>query len=158
MAPVLLVLRIDIVMMVRLVMAKRPVMQTTSVRTAPPLCVVMADACNGVETCDDNTGECVDGENPCLATEAIDICVATTADPGYECQEVACIENSDCSGDTPYWFNNICVACMSDAHCDDNGACNGIETCTSLQGRVNRVARSSVTMRMLVTVSKLVTM
>ena len=93
------------------------------------------DACNGVETCDDNTGECVDGEDPCLATDALDICVTITEDPGYECEEVACIQNSDCGYETPYCnTNNICVACMSDDHCSDGGACNGVETCNFTTG------------------------
>jgi len=59
------------------------------------------DACNGVETCDADTGDCVDGD-PVVCEEEGDTCVDGVCGPPDLCE-----------GNT----------------CDDGDACNGVETC-----------------------------
>ena len=62
--------------------------------------------CDGVETCDPQTGACVDNEDPC--------------DPASEsCDEV----NDECTEVEP--------PCTDDASCDDGAFCNGEETCVN---------------------------
>tara|TARA_B100000683_G_scaffold235576_1_gene239466 strand:+ start:2282 stop:4777 length:2496 start_codon:yes stop_codon:yes gene_type:complete len=97
-----------------------------------PVACSDGDACNGEETCDPNTGACLSGSDPCLATSAIDICEPTDSETGYVCQEVSCLSDADCDGDTPYCdAQNECVACLVDTHCDDGAPCNGGETCNA---------------------------
>ena len=68
-----------------------------------------SNACNGVETCSSQQ-TCTPGTDPCLDTTAIDVCVSVSTAPGYECQEVECLEND---------------------HCLDEDLCNGAESCNS---------------------------
>jgi len=53
----------------------------------------------------------------------------------------ACTTDADCSGDTAKCRvdeadanNNVCVACLADADCDDAAFCNGAETCDTAAG------------------------
>ena len=66
--------------------------------------------CNGVETCDTETNECVAGTDPC---EDDDICTVDL-----------CNEEDDACTNTP-----IEDCCTEDADCDDGLPCNGVETC-----------------------------
>jgi hypothetical protein len=73
--------------------------------------------CDGAETCDNRTGECVPGIIPCaggFCDEAEDICME-------------CTEDNDCFG----WFceENICVECIDETNCDNELFCDGAETC-----------------------------
>ena len=63
------------------------------------------DACNGVETCDADTGDCVDG-------------TAVECAEGEICVDGDCVPDGLCDGNT----------------CDDGDACNGVETCDLATG------------------------
>ena len=63
------------------------------------------DACNGVETCDADTGDCVDGTAVECAEDEI-------------CVDGDCVPDGLCDGNT----------------CDDGDACNGVETCDLATG------------------------
>ncbi|MCH8146637.1 MAG: hypothetical protein IH987_01390 [Planctomycetes bacterium] len=64
------------------------------------------DACNGVETCDAETGDCVDGDPVVCDVE------------GETCVDGVCGPPDLCEGNT----------------CDDGDACNGVETCDGETG------------------------
>ena len=112
------------------------------------------DACNGVETCDADTGDCVagtpvecgDGET-CVDGDCVgaDPCEGNTCDDGDACNgvETCDAETGDCVDGTPVecaeretCVDGDCVAgdpCEGNT-CDDGDACNGVETCDSGSG------------------------
>jgi hypothetical protein len=61
--------------------------------------------CDGVETCDMNTGKCLPGTPP-------------DCDDGVDCTDDPCDATAD-----------ACVNTPNNAKCDDNDVCNGIEIC-----------------------------
>jgi len=114
------------------------------------------DPCDGIETCDPETGECVEGkpvscddENACT----LDYCLY--CDPnddgcppeGYDCVHLD-DENCDgCNSDDKCNDGNICNGthfcnlasgeCLPDEPpltCDDGLFCNGVETCDPVKG------------------------
>ena len=72
--------------------------------------------CNGVETCEAATGDCIDGDDPC------------DADTEY-CDE----DNDECTNLLP---------CTEDTECDDGLFCNGVETCEPYTGKLRGGHRS----------------
>lgn len=90
------------------------------------------DACTGEELCDSATGVCLAGEDPCLSTAALDACEPTDTEAGYVCRPVDCLADADCEESAPYCDdNNECVACLTNADCDDGLFCNGPEVCNN---------------------------
>ncbi|MBU0717996.1 MAG: hypothetical protein KJ749_07095, partial [Planctomycetes bacterium] len=74
-------------------------------------------------------GNWCDGEEWCEIEMFIGYCrpdlMAPCQDPDYPiCREETCCDGPDCDDD---WCD--CVACTSNAHCDDGLPCNGEETC-----------------------------
>ena len=61
--------------------------------------------CDGAETCDTDTGECLEGTSP-------------VTDDGVGCTNDSCDE-----------VNDVVVNAPIDANCDDDDVCNGAETC-----------------------------
>ena len=97
--------------------------------------------CNGLETCDPLSGDCLDNEDPCftlaLCDEALDICLDCTldgqCDDGLFCNgvETCDVGSGDClPGQPPCAIdqicdeeNDVCVNCTLDEECDDNDLC-----------------------------------
>ena len=98
--------------------------------------------CDGVETCDPQTGECVDNEDPCdPASEScdevndeclpvpVDCTQASDCDDGDLCTTDACEGGScvfapfDCDDGFCDPATGDCVQCLTDADCDDADAC-----------------------------------
>ncbi|TPV94964.1 MAG: hypothetical protein B7733_12455 [Myxococcales bacterium FL481] len=91
------------------------------------------DVCNGLEVCDENTGDCTPGtpldcedNNECTADtcDATDGCANTPVDDGTSCQDGA----GTCQGGACEL--DLCF----DVECDDNDVCNGLETCDDTTG------------------------
>lgn len=107
--------------------------------------------CNGSESCDPLTGNCMAGAEPCtadqLCREDSDECAA----PPQCIADAHCDDGSFCNGTEMCGANGFCVAgtapcgpdqpcneevdacfvslCEADADCDDGLECNGTETC-----------------------------
>jgi hypothetical protein len=118
------------------------------------------DPCNGVETCDPNSGECVAGEavvcddgdscngeescepesGECVAGEAVvctdgDACngVETCVPETGECADtepVVCDDGDPCNGLETCDSDNGTCAPGRPVRCDDGNACNGVESCS----------------------------
>ena len=114
--------------------------------------------CDGAETCDLNTGECVDG-TPVTCNDAVgctadscdevnDTCLnvpndafcndgefcngVETCDPLNDCQAGTAPDCSDpvsCTIDSCDEVNDVCVNAPDDSICNDGEFCNGVETC-----------------------------
>lgn len=104
--------------------------------------------CNGVESCDPDTG-CAAGEDPCpgqLCDETNDRCVEclghAACDDGLFCNgaescdpEAGCVAGDDpCADQFCDEQRDRCVDCLSDADCDDGMFCNGQEACREETG------------------------
>src|SRR5437867_2978074 len=71
--------------------------------------------CNGTETCDAATGQCVNGTAP-TCDDAV-VCTADSCDLTANNNTGGCVNAP------------IARCCTADADCDDGDACNGLETC-----------------------------
>ncbi|MCK6553132.1 Cys-Gln thioester bond-forming surface protein [Candidatus Binatia bacterium] len=91
-------------------------------------------ACTQTDTC--QNGTCV-GSNPVVCT-ALDQChVAGTCAPNTGlCSNPTAPENTPCNDGSPVTEQDRCVSgvCVGTPPCDDNNACNGIETPNGLGG------------------------
>src|SRR5439155_16816632 len=74
------------------------------------------DVCNGGETCEPTTGECVAG-TPLDCDDSV-VCTHDTCDPQAGCQH-----------------DSIPGCCRTDADCDDQDVCTGTETCDVATGQ-----------------------
>lgn len=106
--------------------------------------------CDGVETCDTNSG-CVSGPSP-TCDDGVDCTVNRCDIPSDSCandpNDAACADKSICDGDeicdpeagcvegAPLCgeglcreTDGVCVDCLGDDGCDDGDLCNGSETC-----------------------------
>ena len=96
--------------------------------------------CNGLETCDFTTGECLPGTpkdcndgNPCNGEEVCD----TESDSCIAGTPVECSDGNDCNG------IEVCNAQTGECEpgslrqCDDLNPCNGVETCNEADGTCN---------------------
>ena len=116
--------------------------------------------CNGLETCEAATGDCLDGVAPvvsdgidCTVDECDDVAdeVLNTPDDGYcddnnECTEDSCDDAAGCVNDNvildcddldPCTVGDICGEGVCEGTpkiCDDDLFCNGIETCEAGTG------------------------
>ena len=93
------------------------------------------DACNGVETCDPATGACLPGTS--VTCDDLTPCTIDTCDPADgTCSNDprVCDDSDDCNG------LEVCEAATGDClpgtpvACDDLDACNGLETCDPATG------------------------
>jgi hypothetical protein len=130
--------------------------------TAPKTC---GDGlfCNGVEACDPQTGDCVDGEAPALddgiactsdqcdeATGAVlhlpvdeqcddgNACTADTCDEKAGCANTPLPEGGSCEDGDPCTADDVCSegVCHGVAvDCDDGKFCNGAESCEPTTGQ-----------------------
>ena len=85
------------------------------------------DACNGVETCDADTGDCVDGtpvscDFPTFCFEPDGACV----DP---CDDADCSDDNDCTTDTCTTNEDGTTTCTNDTACDDADSCTEDDAC-----------------------------
>ena len=94
------------------------------------------DKCNGLETCDGNTG-CVGGQS--LVCNDGDLCNGLeTCDPETGCvggQSLACDDGDKCNGLETCDPETGCMGGQS-LVCDDGDKCNGLETCSPETGCV----------------------
>jgi len=93
------------------------------------------DVCNGEETCDPETGECVAGTP--LSCDDGDFCNGTeTCDPTNGCQEGTppqCNDGDVCNGEETCSSRLGCIA-GTPLVCSDGNVCNGEETCDPKSG------------------------
>jgi len=73
------------------------------------------NVCDGIETCNPATGDCVSGD-PVDCDDHV-VCTADTCDPQRGCQH-----------------EPIARCCSADTDCDDGDVCNGAETCDTATG------------------------
>ena len=89
------------------------------------------DCCGG-SCCSASAPKCLVSTSNCGTSQN---CVGGGSSTTYKC--VQCLTNNDCSGDTPYCVNNVCVQCKEDANCPGDQVCqNGkcvtpSQTCTA---------------------------
>jgi hypothetical protein len=91
------------------------------------------DACNGVETCDPVTGICNPGVPP--TCDDGNPCTDDACDPALGCiftdNSLSCDDGSVCTtGDT--CVGGVCAG--TPVPCNDNDACNGVESCDPVAG------------------------
>lgn len=95
--------------------------------------------CNGAETCNVDTGECVPGTAPCTEEETCneeedrcDACIedADCADEDYCNGDEMCVDGQCAEGTSPCLEDEVCdeetdacVGCLEDADCDDEDPC-----------------------------------
>jgi hypothetical protein len=95
------------------------------------------DVCNGLETCDTQTGECLPGTP--LTCDDGDVCNGTeTCDPTDGCvagTPPTCDDGDYCNGVETCDPLDGCVA-GTPPTCDDGDVCNGTETCDPTDGCV----------------------
>ena len=107
-----------------------------------------SDPCNGAETCNP-TGQGADPSSGC-----VDGTPLTCAGDGNDCTSDDCVTNDGCTypplqdgtvcdvlpGVDEYCYAGECSAnCVSDADCNDDLSCNGVETCDPQSGQANDV-------------------
>ncbi len=95
------------------------------------------NACNGVETCDPDTGECLPG-TPLVCNDNNACNGVETCDPDTGCvpgTPLVCGDNNACNGVETC---NPATGCVPGTPlvCNDNNACNGVETCNPATGCV----------------------
>jgi hypothetical protein len=89
------------------------------------------DVCNGLETCDSETGLCQLGND--LDCDDADACTADNCDALEGCAhaEIDCDDLAACTVD----FCDAVDGCFHEAViCDDNNPCNGLELCDATSG------------------------
>lgn len=89
------------------------------------------NVCNGVETCDEQTGQCVAG-TPLVCDDHVACNGVETCDPVNGCQPgtpVNCDDHIACTADACTEPNGTCTHTPNNGACDDGLACNGLETC-----------------------------
>jgi hypothetical protein len=91
-----------------------------------------ANLCNGTETCDETSGNCLPG-TPLVCNDGLFCNGVETCDPATGCVAGTppCTGAQTCNEDT-----NMCETggCTSDDECDDDLVCNGTETCNEASG------------------------
>lgn len=120
-------------------------------------CVAGEDQCGDEATCNADADTCECNDDTLVYDPETSSCVACVADADCDdgitcngtemCVEGACTAGEDQCGDeatcnpdadtcvcddgVSYWHeaSETCVACLTDLHCDDGQACNGLETC-----------------------------
>ncbi|MDD9942293.1 MAG: thrombospondin type 3 repeat-containing protein [Myxococcales bacterium] len=96
----------------------------------PVVCSGNGDVCDGTETCNEDTEAC-DGGTP-LNCDDDNTCTSDSCDAVGGCQHTPVADGTSC-GDNQICESGACmaVACDEDADCDDGLFCNGAETCAS---------------------------
>src|SRR5438552_10713878 len=101
------------------------------------------DVCDGAETCEPTTGECVNDGIPLDCDDGV-VCTHDTCDPQAGCMHDSipncCRTDADCNDHDACTGTETCEVATGMCHpgtalvCDDGDPCNGVETCDPAAG------------------------